>query len=187
MLLYILGGELLHLLNKVEGVEEGKTVIRETLHNNSARQVFCNMLIAQGVQQNIAEKLCHPESNPYEILPRAEQKQDILAVKDGIIKAIHSLVVAEVCASLGAGRSRPEESVDHGVGLVFDVQVGQYIRKGSRWVTVYHKGNFTAHQESQLQGAIEIEASGSAVGIPLKSRIIRVVNKARHPSIFSCQ
>ena len=185
--MYLLGGELLFLLDKVVTVEDGKALIKATLHNGKARQVFCNMLTAQGVEQQVANKLCSTGSNPFDVLPRAQQKKDVLATKGGIITAIDPLEVAKVSRELGAGRSQPGEKIDLSVGLVLDVRVGQYVSEGATWMTVYHKGNFTTHQEARLQEAIQIEASDVTDGVPAKSRIIRVVDKTRHPSIFACQ
>ena len=165
------------MLNKVENVSEGKTLIKEKLHNNKAREVFCDMLVAQGVDRDIAQKLCSPGSNPYEILTKAKQEQHIFAVKDGIVTSIDSLEVARVCVKLGAGRFHPDDEIDHSVGVVLDVRVGQYVSRNSLLVTVYHKGNFTNEEELQLREAIQIADSDTTDDLLPRSRIIRVVDE----------
>ena len=171
----------------MESEEAGKKVIADTLDNGKALKKFCDMLIAQGVQPSVAQKLCTTGADPYSILPLASQKIELLAEKSGIVSGIDALVLANVSHKLGAGRLNAGDKIDHGVGFVLSVRVGQFINKGDKWVTVYHNGNLAVSQKSLLEKALEIDENGGTADLPAASRIIDVIDSKRQRSIFVCQ
>lgn len=181
------GGHLLYALEKVESEEAGKKLIAESLENGKALQKFCDMLIAQGVQPGVAQKLCTAGTDPHSILPLASQKIELVARKSGIVSGIDALALAKVSHTLGAGRYNANDEVDHGVGLVLSVRVGQFVNKGDKWIDVYHNGNLTSSQKASLENALEIDENGGTVDLPAASRIIDVIDKKRQRSIFVCQ
>ncbi|KAL9984845.1 hypothetical protein ACROYT_G007182 [Oculina patagonica] len=180
-------GHLLYALNKVESEDAGKKLVAETLHNGKALQKFCDMLIAQGVQPGAAQKLCTAGADPYSILPLASQKHELLAEKSGIISGIDALVLAQVSHKLGAGRHNATDKIDHGVGFILSVRVGQFVNKGDKWVTVYHNGNLTDSQKALLEKALEIDENGGTADLPAVSRVIDVIDSKRRRSVFVCQ
>lgn len=97
---------------------------------------------------------------------------------------IDALVLAKVSHKLGAGRSNVADKVDHGVGFVLDVRVGQFVRKDDRWVTVYHNGNLSDSQIAELKSALEINENGGTADKTIASRIIDVIDSRRRNSIF---
>ena len=182
-----LGGHLLHALKKVESEEAGKKLIADSLENGKALQKFCDMIMAQGVQRGVAQELCTAGADPFSILPLAAKKLELVAKKSGIVSGIDALVMAKVTHELGAGRINAADKVDHGVGLVLGVRVGQFISQGDKWVTVYHNGNLGDLQKASLENALEVDENGGTVDLPAVSRIIDVIDSERRRSIFVCQ
>ena len=183
----LLGGYLLEALNKVESQKAGMKLIADALENGKALQKFCDMLKAQGVQPDVAQKLCTPGADPFNVLPLASHKLDLIVEKSGIVTGIDALILAKVSHKLGAGRSNAAEKVDHGVGLTLNVRVGQFVNKGDKWVTVHHNGNFADSQKAAMENALEIDENGGTTDLPVASRIIDVVDSKRRRSIFVCQ
>lgn len=181
------GGHLLYALNKVESEEAGKKLIADSLENGKALQKFCDMIIAQGVKPEVAQKLCAAGADPFSILPLASKKLELVAEKSGIVSGIDALVMAKVTHELGAGRITATDKVDYGVGLVLGVRVGQFVNKGDKWVTVYHNGNLGDLQKASLEKALEVDENGGTVDLPAASRIIDVIDSKRRRSIFVCQ
>jgi len=171
----------------VESEEAGKKLIADTLENGEALQKFCDMIIAQGVQPAVAQKLCAAGTDPFTILPLASQKLELVAEKSGLVSGIDALVMAKVTHELGAGRIMATDKVDHGVGLVLGVRVGQFVNKGDKWVTVYHNGNLGDSQKALLEKALEVNENGGTVDLPAASRIIDIIDSKRRRSIFVCQ
>lgn len=171
----------------MESEEAGKKLIADSLENGKALQKFIDMIIAQGVQPGVAQKLCAAGTDPFSILPLAAKKVELVAKTSGIVSGIDALVMAKVTHELGAGRITATDKVDHGVGLVLGVRVGQFISKGDKWVTVFHNGNLGDLQKASLEKALEVDENGGTVDLPAASRIIDVINCERRRSIFVCQ
>ena len=177
---------MLKIMGKVKSEKEGKNQIMETIANGSALKKFYDMMVAQGVQENVAQELCKPGADMYKHLPLAKKKTELATQKTGVIKAIDALVVAEVSCKLGAGRQTQAGNIDHGVGLVLSVRVGQHVKKGEPWVVIYHNGNLTEAQKCNLQAAIQIDENGSDT-LPVKSRIIDIIDSKKRSAIMVCQ
>lgn len=185
--LFVLGGHLLYTMEKVESEEDGKKLIADALGNGKALKKFCEMLTAQGVQPGVAQKLCTPGADPLNVLPLASNKTELVADKSGIVSEIDALTLAKVTHQLGAGRHQSSSKIDHGVGIVLSVRVGQFITKGTKWATVHHNGNLGDSQVASLKGALEIDENGGTADLPAASRIIEVITSKRRQSIFVCQ
>lgn len=178
------GGYILEALNKAESQKAGAKLIADALENGKALQKFCDMLKAQGVSPDLAKNLCTQDADPFSILPIAAERFDLLVDKSGIVTVIDALVLAKVSHKLGAGRSNVADKVDHGVGFVLHVRVGQFVRKDDKWVTVYHNGNLSDSQIAELKSALEINENGSTADKPIASRIFDVIDSRRQNSIF---
>jgi len=142
------------------------------------------MLIAQGVDQNLANALCKKGVNPYEYIPLAPKSREFKAKKSGIITAIDALQLATVCGKLGAGRKIAADKVDHGVGIALNVRVGDYVHEGKILGAVFHSGNLTEDDLHSLEESVEIEDKGSDKSLPVKSRLLEVVTKDFSNSVF---
>lgn len=159
-------------------------LITDALENGKALQKFCDMLKAQGVSPDLAKNLCTRDADPFSTLPIAAKRLDLFVDKSGIVTVIDALVLAKVSHKLGAGRSNVADKVDHGVGFVLNVRVGQFVSKDDRWVTVYHNGNLSDSQIAELKSALEINENGGTADQPIASRIIDVIDSRRRNSIF---
>lgn len=90
------------LVNKAKTIEQGREMIRETFRNGSALQKFHDMIIAQGVSKEIAEKLIQPdESIVHSILPLAPVQHRACATQTGFIQAIDSFKLGTIVQRLG--------------------------------------------------------------------------------------
>lgn len=163
-------------------MEDGAKCIADALESGQALHKFRDMLEAQGVQPQDIQNLCRPGANPFKVLPCAPQKYELFAEKSGIVKEIDALALAIVTHKLGAGRDQPGSSIDHGVGIVLCIRVGQFIERSSKWITVYHNGNLNDSLKMSLEKAIKVDQNGGTEDLPISSRIIDVVHsKRQHP------
>ncbi|ELT96810.1 hypothetical protein CAPTEDRAFT_177354 [Capitella teleta] len=128
-----LGGHLLHSTHKCKSPEEGIEIISEVLSNGKALEKFRQMLKAQGVEENVANRLCSSDMTD---LPKAKHTTDDIAIFipiAGYVSDIDSYACAVICNKLGAGRTKAGEAVDHAVGMVLCVAYGDRIEKGMTW------------------------------------------------------
>lgn len=81
----MIGGKLLRVSGKAASEEEGNEMIRRSLNNGSALDKFCSMLCAQGVSQDVANKLKSAGSTEetLDILPRSGHRTKIPALQAG--------------------------------------------------------------------------------------------------------
>ena len=171
----------------MDSAEDGKKLIADSLDNGKALHKFCEMLTAQGVKPDLAQELCTPGSDPFSILPLASQKMELVSDKSGIVSEIDALAIAKVLHELGAGRHHAGSKVDHGIGATLSVRVGQFVNVGDKWVTIHHNGNLVDSQLASLKEAFKIDENGGTVDLPVRSRIIDVIDGQRRPSVFVCQ
>jgi len=86
----------------------------------------------------------------------------------GIIQKMNTWLIGMTVVELGAGRSRPEDKVDYGVGAVFHKKVGDTVRKNEPIATLY------ARSEDHLKKARQRYLEAIVVG-PQKCRKPRLV------------
>ncbi|XP_006888165.1 PREDICTED: thymidine phosphorylase [Elephantulus edwardii] len=151
-----LGGTLLWLCGRAEAQAEGAARLAAVLDDNSARSRFEEMLAAQGVDASLARALCSgTPAQRRQLLPRAQQQEELHAAADGTVELIRALPLALVLRELGAGRSRAGQSLRLGVGAELLVVVGQRLRRGTPWLRVHRDGPaLSQSQRRVLQGAL---------------------------------
>ena len=74
----------------------------------------------------------------------------------GIVYDIDAMEWALVALELGAGRKKIGDIIDHAVGFLLDVELGETIDKGDSWVTVYHRGELEKELIEKIKKSIHI-------------------------------
>ncbi|CAF1062712.1 unnamed protein product [Adineta steineri] len=132
------GGRLLLLINKVETIEQGREMIRNTFKNGSALQKFHDMLIGQGVSRDIAKQLI---SNDETIVGSILKLSDIchqgISLQTGYIESIDAFKLGTIVQRLGGGRLKPMDTLDLSVGIRLLKHVGDSIEQNEPWAILY--------------------------------------------------
>lgn len=121
-----------HLLvvgGKTEDTEEARAVLQNLIENGAATQQFQRWIEAQGGDPSVAD-------DPT-IMPQANVVQDVVAPHDGVIAGIDALEVGLTAVTLGAGREKKGDPIDHSVGIVFGPKVGDEVQAGDRLFTLH--------------------------------------------------
>ncbi|XP_011917750.1 PREDICTED: thymidine phosphorylase isoform X2 [Cercocebus atys] len=151
-----LGGALLWLSGHAGTQAQGAARVAAALDDGSALGRFERMLAAQGVDPGLARALC--SGSPAErrqLLPRAQEQEELLAPADGTVELVRALPLALVLHELGAGRNRAGEPLRLGVGAELLVDVGQRLRRGTPWLRVHRDGPaLSGPQRRALQEAL---------------------------------
>tara|TARA_Y100001954_G_scaffold109163_1_gene118562 strand:- start:303 stop:581 length:279 start_codon:yes stop_codon:yes gene_type:complete len=90
---------------------------------------------------------------------------------EGWISDIDAMQIAEICLEIGAGRISKEDAIDHQVGIILDVQIGDYVHLGDDLGTIYHRGDREEEISRRLSSSISITKSRPI----LNSRIVEVI------------
>ncbi|XP_064602127.1 thymidine phosphorylase-like [Liolophura sinensis] len=162
-----LGGELLDL---VQPGQDGKARIKSVVRDGRALKKFQEMLNAQGVDSQLAQKLCS-SVNPLSELCQAEHKTELKCPTKGYVIKLDAMNCALVTRDLGGGRMVAGQQLNHAVGLELLVEVGSEVEQGQSWVRVHHDGELTAQLRKTLDNSVTISSTKPEV----KSRVLRKI------------
>ncbi len=115
-------GQLLLLAGKGNSLEETKQLATSARDDGRALDKFRLMVERQGGQATLVDS---PES-----LPHARFVEPVYARRDGIIAGIDAGAIGWSCLRLGAGREQKGDPIDHAVGMVIPIKVGDVVQTG---------------------------------------------------------
>ncbi|MGE5618123.1 MAG: thymidine phosphorylase [Sphingomonadaceae bacterium] len=125
----LLAGEMLYLAGAAGSPQEGRERAQKALDSGDALQVMERLLLAQGGDPRVLE-------NPG-IMGRAPHVLPVTSHSRGWVAGVDARGVARAALSLGAGRARKEDAVDHQVGVVLRVKAGSEVEEGTLLAEVH--------------------------------------------------
>ncbi|HID62335.1 MAG TPA: hypothetical protein EYP49_06295 [Anaerolineae bacterium] len=134
-------GQMLILGGKAQDAEEARTILLEALHSGQALAKFRQWIAAQGGDLAAVDEPSR--------LPQAAIVQDVPAPRAGYVADIDAMEVGLTAMSLGAGRARKGDPIDHAVGVVLRAKIGDYVERGEPLLTIH------AHDRHKLAQARE--------------------------------
>ena len=167
-LVVLQGSALLLMSNIVENLNAGEAMIERVLNDGSALKKFGEMCIHQGVDAEIASRLCQ---DPLSVLPLSNNKIEIIAQHSGYVNSIDSMALAEIARIHGAGRFSIEDIIIPDVGYIIKKHIGEKIEDGQCWMEFYFSQQPKDSEIKQLSQSITISNHIS----DNQSRLITVV------------
>jgi thymidine phosphorylase len=76
----------------------------------------------------------------YRRLPSADDRVCVQARASGYLAALEAERIGRAAVALGAGRSRMEDAIDHGVGITVLLPLGTAVRAGDPILEIQHRG-----------------------------------------------
>ena len=100
--------------------------------------------------------------DPDAALSTAHESDVVVAEADGVLTQMDALAVGQAAWRLGAGRSRKEDPVSEGAGVVMHVKPGASVRAGEPLLTLHcdHAAPFSGARDA-LSGALVIAPEGT--------------------------
>jgi pyrimidine-nucleoside phosphorylase len=146
----VLAGHMLRLAgaaNKAD-LSDIRPSLEAQLDDGTALEVFTRMVKAQGGDVAQVEDLGK--------LPQAPLIRDVISERSGYLRQVDAKRIGLCALDLGAGRAKKGEPVDHAVGVVAHVKVGEKVEAGEPLFTVHARteDDYT-HAHNQLLGALE--------------------------------
>ncbi len=167
-LVVLQGSALLLMSNIVQNLNAGEAMIERVLNDGSALKKFCEMCVHQGVDAEIARRLC---KDPLSVLPLSNNKIEIIAQHSGYVHSIDSMALAEIARRHGAGRFSIEDIIVPDVGFIIKKHIGEKIESGQCWMEFYFSHQPKDSEIKQLNQSITISKDIS----DNQSRLITVV------------
>lgn len=132
---------MLVLGKRARSLTEGRAMAEKSIADGSALEKFRVLVQAQGGDVSYVD-------DPSKF-PGAEYVEVVKSPRNGYLAQIQARSVGEAAVTLGAGRAKKSDSVDHAVGLIVHHKVGDKIEKGKPLFTIH------ANDETKLAQARE--------------------------------
>ena len=86
----------------------------------------------------------------FDLLPNATGAREISTPRGGYVVGIEAELIGQASSIIGAGRDKKEDSIDHAVGVILEVKVGQKIEAGNVLCRLYHTGEGRLDEAADL-------------------------------------
>src|SRR5579863_3842732 len=151
--------------DRTKSVEDGRLLAEAMIASGQAKQKFKHCIHLQGGDDLVVEQ---PQ-----LLPRARSRANVLSSASGFITATNCEQLGTALATLGGGREKKEDAIDHAVGLEFHKRIGDRVEKGEPLVTIhYNSGAKLAEAQSLIAASYEIGEAAPTKSLPLLRRVI---------------
>jgi thymidine phosphorylase len=160
-----LAAEMLAAAGLASGENEALARARGALDSGKAAEHFASMVAALGGPADFVEK-----HQTY--LPRAPVRLAVKAGRDGFVGRIDTRGLGVAVVELGGGRRKPEDSIDHAVGLTDTLPVGAEVRRGDPLAIVHARSRDDAERGAEaVRRAYEIVEECPQTRKPVLERI----------------
>ena len=145
-----LGAEMLLLGGLARDIDEGRRRIAAALDSGAAAERFARMVSALGGPTDLLER-------PRHHLPEAPVTLAVTPQQTGHVRAIDTRAVGLAVVALGGGRTRPQDPIDHAVGLTRLAGLGAPVGPGQPLALVHARSPEAAQEAAaRMLAAYEI-------------------------------
>lgn len=127
---------MLVLGKRAKELDEARKMAETSISDGSALAKFRQLIEAQDGDVSYVDDVSR--------FPRAKFVEVVEAPRSGFISQVHARSVGEAAVTLGAGRAKKSDPIDHAVGFVIHRKVGDKVVKGEELFTIH------ANDESKL-------------------------------------
>ncbi|KAB0682711.1 thymidine phosphorylase [Aureimonas leprariae] len=125
-----LAGEMLASGRLAADAQDGRRKAEAALSDGRAAEVFARMVAALGGPADFVERMDFH-------LPRAPIVAEVKADEAGFVVGVDARALGLAVVALGGGRTRPEDTVDHAVGLTDLASIGTRLEAGELLARVH--------------------------------------------------
>jgi len=151
-----LAGEMLWLVGAADGPEHGRKKAEEALLSGSGLEWLRRWIATQGGDPRVVEDPSR--------MGRAPLVKPVHAPRAGWVRRVDARGVAEAALTLGAGRAKKEDSIDHRVGVVLKAKTGDEVARGEPLAEIH------ARDAGSLERALQMVSQAYALGDDPSSR-----------------
>jgi len=124
---------------------EADAAVRQALASGAALEAFRAVIAHQGGDPAVVDD--------YSRLPSAPDEHVVAAPRGGYVAELRADLVGRAAVSLGAGRARLDDPIDHGVGIQVAAPPGTYVRQGDAVLVIHHRDGRGLHAALPLATA----------------------------------
>lgn len=122
---------------------------------DAARELAQNKLVSGAAYEKFKEVIRAQGGNPaaldkFELLPNATGMREITTPRGGYVSMINAEGIGGASVLMGAGRGRKEDPIDHAVGVILEVKVGEKVEAGSVLCRLYYTKEELVEEASDM-------------------------------------
>lgn len=130
-------------------LDEARELAQRKLLDGSGYRKFKEVIQAQGGNPNVLDR--------FELLPNATGVREIASPRAGYVSAIDAELIGVASSMIGAGRDRKEDTIDHAVGVILEVKIGNKVDSGGVLCRLYYtKEDRVEEAAQQIEDAFKI-------------------------------
>jgi len=158
-----LAAEMLVLGGVAAGVEEARRRVVAAIGDGRGFLKLCEIVEAQGGDP---DALADPS-----LLPQAALVRDVPSLERGLVQAVDAEAIGLAAMALGAGRSRIEDRVDPGAGVLVHKKVGDAVEPGELLATL-HVGHTPMEPANAVEARVRSAYQIGSAPVPVE-RMVR--------------
>jgi thymidine phosphorylase len=161
-----LGSEMLRLGGLARTDREGKRQLTAALQSGEAADRFARMVAAMGGPRDLIER-------PGDHLDVAPVTLAVMPERRGVVTRVDTREIGLAVVVLGGGRTRPQDEIDHGVGLTSLASIGERVDPSGRPLAVVHARTAAAAEAAaqQVRTAYHIGRAAPPATDPVRERV----------------
>lgn len=136
---FALCSELLVNCGTAANATQAAEQLQEALDGGKAAECFAQMVRGLGGPSDLIE-------NPDLHLPRAKVVLPVHSEQEGVVQQVDTRELGMIVVRLGGGRTRPEQSIDHSVGLSDVLGLGEFANPDRPLAVVHARSNAEAQE-----------------------------------------
>ncbi len=150
---------------RTKSLDEGRLLAKTMISTGQAKEKFKQGIRLQGGDERVID-------DP-RLLPQARSYADVPSPSGGFITGTNCEQFGTALATLGGGREKKEDSIDHAVGLEFHKRIGDRVEKSEPLATIhYNSGAKLAEASSLIANSYQIGEAAPTQKRPLIRRIM---------------
>jgi len=155
-----------YLGERTKNVEEGRSLAETMIATGQAKEKFKQGIRLQGGDPRVVDEPGR--------LPQPRSHVQVLSAAAGYVCATNCEHFGIALATLGGGREKKEDAIDHGVGLQFHKRIGDRVEQGEPLATIGYNA------DARLAEAKTMIAESFVIGLemPRKQPLIRRILQA---------
>lgn len=127
-----LAASMIYLAKICDSMDSARKLALKQVRSGRALSKFREMIQAQGGNPDV--------TSDYSLLPMAKLTTPVLALQDGYLDSIDVCQLGLNVCFLGGGRKASGDKIDHGVGIMSLVRIGDKIRRNQVMAIIQHNG-----------------------------------------------
>ena len=137
-----LAARMIFLAKVTPTLDEARKLAEDKLMDGSAYKKFRQVVQAQGGNPQALDR--------FDLLPNATGMREVISPRAGFVSAIKAEDIGRASQMMGAGRMVKEDIIDHAVGVILEVKVGEKVEAGSVLCRLYYTGEEHLDEAAEL-------------------------------------